>query len=99
MKALEFAASILKGIAEVTTEVQKVERSFNTEPRGEATYGDVVKALTKGVKDQFWKSQILNVIPQNADPAKYQAAIGICEDDTMEDFWKGQVLKKMFRRS
>ena len=98
-KAFEFVADILQGIAQVSNEVQKVERSFNTEPKDGATYGDVVKAVTKNVKDSFWKSRILDRIPQNADSAMYEAAIGICEDVNMDDFWKSRSLEKVFKRS
>lgn len=94
-KILKFIADLAEAMMEASATFNAIERSVPVTTY-RATYGDVVVAVTRHVKDGFWKKQILRCVPKNADPSEYAAVIAICEDKTMDDFWKKQAIEEVF---
>lgn len=95
-KMLKVVGAILEGIASASVEIQTGVEKPVTEK--DVTYGDTVTAVMKGFSDSFWKNRALNEIPKNGASSDYKAAIGICEDDNMDDFWKVRALERVFER-
>lgn len=99
MKALEIAASILKGIASASVTFQSVDGTAPvTVSNGTTTYGDVIAAVMKSDANGYWKNSILDAVPKNATPSEYAAALAIVEDDGMNAYWKMNALEKVFER-
>ena len=101
MKALEIAASILKGIASASVTFQSVNGTapVTTVSNGATTYGDVIAAVMKSDSNGYWKSSMIDAVPKNATPSEYAAALAIVEDDGMNAYWKMNALEKVFERS
>lgn len=95
-KILDTIAGLMEGIAEATADYQNLKNG--TTGAGNATYGDVVKAITVNIKDGYWKNRCLDAVPTDAEPAKYQAAIAVLEDQNSDDFWKRRALTRVFER-
>lgn len=97
MKAIDIMGSIFEGLASASAAFDAVTNPSKT-TKDSATYGDVVKAVSRGESDSFWKTRMLDRIPQDADPDKYAAAISICEDTSMDGFWKARALDRIFKK-
>lgn len=96
-KMLKFVADIMEAMTEASANFNKaVNNDSATADR--ATYGDVVQAVTKHVKDGFWKKRILSCVPKDATPSEYAAAKAIIEDDSMDGFWRKQAVSEVFKR-
>ena len=100
MKALEIAASILKGIASASVTFQSVDGTAPvTASNGTTTYGDVIAAVMKSDSNGYWKNSMIDSIPKNATASEYAAALAIMEDDSMNSYWKLNALEKVFEGS
>lgn len=89
-KLLEKLGYVLEGLS------AGLQSVGSTPVSGGTSYSDVVSALTRCAIDSFWKNRILEVIPKDASPAEYKAAIGIINDVSMDGFWKKRSLEKVF---
>lgn len=96
-KILDLIADVMEATAKATADYQNLKKGTTT-GAGNATYGDVVKAITVNVTDGYWKNRCLDVVPTDAEPAKYQAAIAILEDTSSDNFWKRRALTRVFER-
>lgn len=100
MKALEIAASILKGIASASVTFQSIDGTAPvTVSNGATTYGDVIAAIMKSDSNGYWKNSMIDSIPKNATASEYAAALAIIEDDSMNSYWKNSMLEKVFEGS
>ena len=98
MKVTDIMGSIFEGIASASAAFDAVTNPSKTTTKDGATYGDVVKAVSRGELDSFWKNRMLDRIPRDADPDQYSAAISICEDASMDGFWKARALERIFKK-
>lgn len=90
-KLLEKLGYVLEGLS---AGLQSVGPT--TPVRKDTSYGDVVRALSRCAIGSSWKNSILEIIPKDASPEEYEAAIGIINDAGMSGFWKKQSLEKVF---
>lgn len=97
MKAIDIMGSIFEGLASASAAFDAVTNLSKT-TKDSATYGDVVKAVSRGESDSFWKTRMLDRVPQDSSPDKYAAAISICEDASMDGFWKARALDRIFKK-
>lgn len=96
-KLLKAMATAFETIAEASANWQSTVERASTTVKHDATYGDVVRAVSKSTNDGFWKNRMLNIIPDDADSSKYDAAIAILEDN-QDDFWTAKALERVFKR-
>ena len=95
-KILDMIADVMEATAKATVDYQNLKNG--TAIAGGATYGDVVRAITENVSDGYWKNRMLDTVPTDAKPEKYQAAIAVLEDPNSDDYWKRRALTRVFER-
>lgn len=60
-------------------------------------YADCIRAVRREIKDDFWKSTIIDTIPYGLPDDIYDAIIEVVTDST-DDFWTCQNVRKILKK-
>lgn len=77
--------------------LEAIESKEAYETRTNSRYADCIRVVRREVKDDFWRSSIIDMIPYGQPDDIYEAIMEVVKDST-DDFWTHHNVEHILRK-